>query len=150
MTQTASVGQDSQNPSGEDEDNRCCEIKIADLACFSDVPLKSDELLQTNGHGGENTEDGEPPSKRRRVSESAPNPRKKLESPPWKKALAEGPSSFTQDGVRKSGRTNRYLSNYNLNPTSGRQEVLYKSCTPRASMEPQTGTIHYKQETFHL
>jgi helicase SWR1 len=107
MTQTASVGQESQNPSGEDEDNRCCEIMIADLDCFSDAPLKGDELLQTNGHGGENTEDGEPPSKRRRVSESAPNSRKKLESPPWKKALAEGPSSFTQDGVRKSGRTNQ-------------------------------------------
>lgn len=51
---------------------------------------------------------GEPASKRRRVGDGTPNSitRKKPESPPWKRVIAEGPSSFTQDGVRKSGRTN--------------------------------------------
>ncbi|KAG0651072.1 Helicase SWR1 [Hyphodiscus hymeniophilus] len=77
---------------------------------YSDNPPGDDERPQTpttNGHIVEdNGGDGEPPSKRRRVSETASNPRKKLESPPWKRIEAEGPSSFTQDGMRKSGRTN--------------------------------------------
>ena len=77
---------------------------------YIDIPLDGDALPQTpktNGHTVERKEgDDEPPSKRRRVSETAPNSRKKPESPPWKKIEAEGPSSFTQDGIRKSGRTN--------------------------------------------
>ena len=77
---------------------------------IAEIPFDDGEATQTpktNGHrvqgkGG----DDEPPSKRRRVSETAPGLRKKVESPPWKKSEAEGPSSFTQDGIRKSGRTN--------------------------------------------
>jgi helicase SWR1 len=77
------------------------------LTCSSlDIPLDDDEKSKTNGHGGEDGTDGEPPSKKRRVSENPTIPRRKPESPPWKKIIAEGPSSFTQDGIRKSGRTN--------------------------------------------
>ncbi|OIW34267.1 hypothetical protein CONLIGDRAFT_626317 [Coniochaeta ligniaria NRRL 30616] len=53
--------------------------------------------------------DDEPPAKRRRVRETTPNsaPRKpKTESPPWKKVQAEGPTTFTEGGRRKSGRIN--------------------------------------------
>ncbi|KAH8602780.1 SNF2 family N-terminal domain-containing protein [Bisporella sp. PMI_857] len=66
---------------------------------------------KTNGEGGKGLEDDERPSKRRRVSDSIAEPvkpaKKKVESPPWKTAKAEGPSSFTQDGKRKSGRVNQ-------------------------------------------
>src|ERR1700730_15845135 len=72
---------------------------------FLDIP-DDEETPKTNGHDDDNIEDR--PPKRRRVSEGTPSSllRKKQESPPWKKIIAEGPSSFTQDGVRKSGRTN--------------------------------------------
>ncbi|KAN0122280.1 SNF2 family N-terminal domain containing protein [Hyaloscypha variabilis] len=86
MTQTASDAQENRKP--------------------HDAPLDDDAEPQTNGHGGEDGTDGEPPSKKRRVSENPAISRRKPESPPWKKAIAEGPSSFTQDGIRKSGRTN--------------------------------------------
>ncbi|CCU76243.1 SNF2 family helicase/ATPase (Swr1) [Blumeria hordei DH14] len=42
----------------------------------------------------------EPPLKRQKLE------RKKNGSPPWKKALADGPSTFTQEGRRRSGRVN--------------------------------------------
>ncbi|KAI1186288.1 hypothetical protein F5B17DRAFT_404526 [Nemania serpens] len=51
----------------------------------------------------------EPPAKRRRVRETTPpRPirRSKVESPPWKKIEAEGPTTFIEDGKRRSGRTN--------------------------------------------
>ncbi|KAH8904950.1 hypothetical protein BR93DRAFT_929216 [Coniochaeta sp. PMI_546] len=53
--------------------------------------------------------DDEPPAKRRRVRDTTPHsaPRKpKIESPPWKKVQAEGPTTFTEGGRRKSGRIN--------------------------------------------
>lgn len=48
-------------------------------------------------------------------------PRKKQESPPWKKIIAEGPSSFTQDGIRKSGRTNQVP--FELQPPSDKRQT---------------------------
>ncbi|WYZ42371.1 hypothetical protein EsH8_VI_000070 [Colletotrichum jinshuiense] len=53
-------------------------------------------------------DDDERPSKRRRVS-TPPVPssqQKKHISPPWKKASADGPTSYTENGRRKSGRIN--------------------------------------------
>lgn len=55
-----------------------------------------------------NDDDG-PPAKRRRVRDTTPHsaPRKpKIISPPWKKVEAEGPTTFTEGGRRKSGRIN--------------------------------------------
>ncbi|RBQ92968.1 hypothetical protein VDGD_02940 [Verticillium dahliae] len=77
--------------------------------------------------------DDGPPSKRRRLHESTPPPSaaringKKLESPPWKKAGAEGPTSFTENGRRKSGRINLALLDSQSPPASR------KSRQPRAS-----------------
>lgn len=68
-------------------------------------PLE-DEVPQTNGHHSPKAEEEGPPTKKRRLSETISNPRPKPESPPWKKVVAEGPTSFTQDGKRKSGRVN--------------------------------------------
>ncbi|KAF4439490.1 adenosinetriphosphatase [Fusarium austroafricanum] len=59
-----------------------------------------------NGH----VHDDERPAKRRRTRESTPphgTPKKiKPESPPWKKISADGPTSYTENGRRKSGRIN--------------------------------------------
>ncbi|KAK3903536.1 SNF2 family N-terminal domain-containing protein [Staphylotrichum tortipilum] len=71
------------------------------------------ELASTNGlHDAReppSLDDG-PPAKRRRVRDTTPNNsvrKPKIESPPWKKIEAEGPSTFTaEDGRRKSGRIN--------------------------------------------
>jgi len=85
-----------------------------------DIP-DDEETPKTTGHDDENIEDR--PPKRRRVSEGASSslPRKKQESPPWKKMIAEGPSSFTQDGVRKSGRTNQVP--LELQPPSNKRQT---------------------------
>ncbi|TLD14664.1 hypothetical protein PspLS_11096 [Pyricularia sp. CBS 133598] len=65
--------------------------------------------------GALHEEDGaleERPTKRRRVRDHTPPPPPsktrdvKLESPPWKKFEAEGPTSFTDEGKRRSGRIN--------------------------------------------
>ncbi|KAK3321920.1 SNF2 family N-terminal domain-containing protein [Apodospora peruviana] len=72
-----------------------------------------DQTSQSNGvrHGRDSPTviDDDPPAKRRRVRETTPdNPtrRPKPESPPWKKVEAEGPTTFTEGGRRKSGRIN--------------------------------------------
>lgn len=63
---------------------------------------------KANGHAIVNGDGEGPPSKRRRLSiETKTIPKRKPESPPWRKVLAEGPTSFTVDGKRKSGRVNQ-------------------------------------------
>ncbi|KAI1437650.1 hypothetical protein GGR50DRAFT_52184 [Xylaria sp. CBS 124048] len=65
-----------------------------------------------HGHHNENendTHDNERPAKRRRVRDTTPHQptrRPKLESPPWKKVEADGPTTFMENGKRRSGRTN--------------------------------------------
>ncbi|KAH7417325.1 SNF2 family N-terminal domain-containing protein [Cadophora sp. MPI-SDFR-AT-0126] len=90
MTQTASDAQEEQT--------------------LHEPPRNGDEPARVNGQHDEAGGDREPPSKRRRVVETTPNskqkPKDKVPSPPWKQIKAEGLSSFTQDGKRKSGRTN--------------------------------------------
>jgi helicase SWR1 len=51
-------------------------------------------------------QDGRPTKRRRIEATPPPSARKKVDSPPWKRAEAEGPTSFTQNGRRKSGRIN--------------------------------------------
>lgn len=66
----------------------------------------------TNGHVRPGaTPDDDRPAKRRRVRDSTPPPDSKsrkvlVESPPWKKFEAEGPTTIIEDGKRKSGRLN--------------------------------------------
>ncbi|TFB00537.1 Helicase SWR1 [Trichoderma ghanense] len=73
---------------------------------------------QTNGHvpppaeavDDARVDDGERPAKRLRTRNATPPPPavRKLKpiSPPWKKIEADGPTSFTENGRRKSGRIN--------------------------------------------
>ncbi|KAI1470161.1 SNF2 family N-terminal domain-containing protein [Daldinia caldariorum] len=61
-----------------------------------ETPVKNDDI-------------DERPSKRRRIRDTTPHsaPRRpKPESPPWKKIEADGPTTFTENGKRRSGRTN--------------------------------------------
>lgn len=66
----------------------------------------------TNGHArAAETPEEDRPAKRRRVRDSTPPPpgsktRKIVESPPWKKFEAEGPTTIIEGGKRKSGRLN--------------------------------------------
>ncbi|KAK5938747.1 swr1 complex component [Knufia obscura] len=63
-----------------------------------------------NGHASEHQEHPDaPPSKRRKLVEgtnSNDKPSPRAASPPWKKVAAEGPTSFLENGKRRSGRTN--------------------------------------------
>ncbi|KAI0482536.1 SNF2 family N-terminal domain-containing protein [Xylariaceae sp. FL0804] len=72
------------------------------------VPVAAASTPADNDNADDN--DSERPAKRRRVRETTPstlNRKPKPESPPWKKVEADGPTTFTEDGKRRSGRTNR-------------------------------------------
>ncbi|KAI1752019.1 hypothetical protein F4782DRAFT_502941 [Xylaria castorea] len=61
-----------------------------------------------DGNNDNNMHEDEPPAKRRRRDTTPHKPIRnpKVESPPWKKIEAEGPTTFIEDGKRRSGRTN--------------------------------------------
>jgi len=74
-------------------------------AFFANGSFDASSSNHTNDH---DLTGDEPPPKRQRTGESTPppRPRQKPVSPPWKKVEAEGPTSFIENGRRKSGRTN--------------------------------------------
>ncbi|KAI4867572.1 SNF2 family domain-containing protein [Hypoxylon rubiginosum] len=95
----------SHRPELEPETNSSAQLSTTDPDTNNVDASKS--LVETpvkNGDGDER------PAKRRRVRETTPQSaarRLKPESPPWKKIEAEGPTSFTENGKRRSGRTNQ-------------------------------------------
>ncbi|KAI1445355.1 SNF2 family domain-containing protein [Annulohypoxylon stygium] len=86
------------------------------------VPQLSSAKPNTDGNDAEDSANGSPvkngddgdiddrPTKRRRVRDSTPHSasrKPKPISPPWKRIEPEGPTSFTENGKRRSGRTNQ-------------------------------------------
>ncbi|KAH0841203.1 Helicase swr1 [Fonsecaea pedrosoi] len=71
-------------------------------------------------HESHSSNDG-PPTKRRKVAGADHRPSPRLISPPWKRVVAEGPTSFIQDGRRKSGRTN--VIPLDLQPQSNKRQT---------------------------
>ncbi|RMJ22265.1 hypothetical protein PHISP_06866 [Aspergillus sp. HF37] len=74
----------------------------SDSATRDPIPFEQKEGDATTDHSDA------PPSKKRRLANSD-SPRRSISrapSPPWRKAGVEGPTSFVQDGRRKSSRTN--------------------------------------------
>ena len=65
---------------------------------------------QPDCQSAENNATDQPPSKKRKLTEpesrKATGPGGRPISPPWKKVVVEGPTSFVEGGRRKSGRTN--------------------------------------------
>ncbi|KAL2201640.1 hypothetical protein CC79DRAFT_1338659 [Sarocladium strictum] len=123
----------------------------------ADAPLHNLETTMTNGHAtspavngdahhsqDENDDLGkdERPSKRRRTREATPpnSIRKpKLESPPWKKAEAEGPTSYTENGRRKSGRINTIpLEQIPPSKTRLTRRALHETQAPSSARRPNT------------
>lgn len=95
----------------------------------------------TNGHvrAAETPEDDRP-AKRRRVRDSTPPPsgsktRKIVESPPWKKFDADGPTTIIEGGKRKSGR----LNTVPLEQMSSEKRITRKSYSQNS---PPTKTRH--------
>ncbi|KAG9248818.1 SNF2 family N-terminal domain-containing protein [Calycina marina] len=106
-------------------------------------------IEQTNGHGSK-TDDEEPPSKRRRVETPTKPARLKMESPPWKKIEAEGPSSFTQDGKRKSGRVNQLPLDVQLSTGKQRQTrgAIQKTYSTKAKNGSASGNASARRESI--
>jgi helicase SWR1 len=85
-------------------------------------PYDAPPLLSVENHDDSNDQiSDERPSKRRKVAgpESKSSPR--LDSPPWKRVAADGPTSFVVDGRRKSGRTN--IIPLDLQPQSTKRQT---------------------------
>ncbi|RMZ83128.1 hypothetical protein DV738_g1249, partial [Chaetothyriales sp. CBS 135597] len=88
-----------------------------DTINIKSLPLDADG----DARNGQNT-DGEPAPKKRKLAE--PNASKhspRSLSPPWKQSHAEGPTSFIENGRRKSGRTN--LLPLELQPQSAKRQT---------------------------
>ncbi|KAI6084541.1 SNF2 family domain-containing protein [Hypoxylon rubiginosum] len=97
----------SPQPLIKSELNNSTQSSATDLETNNFDASKS--LVETPVRNGNGDVD-ERPAKRRRVRETTPHSatrRPKPESPPWKKIEAEGPTSFTENGKRRSGRTNQ-------------------------------------------
>ncbi|KIX07499.1 uncharacterized protein Z518_02152 [Rhinocladiella mackenziei CBS 650.93] len=62
-----------------------------------------------------------PPAKRRKVADADHKSSPRLISPPWKRIAAEGPTSFVENGRRKSGRTN--IIPLDLQPQSNKRQT---------------------------
>ncbi|XEV06013.1 hypothetical protein FSHL1_011300 [Fusarium sambucinum] len=97
---------------------------------------------EPNGH----IHDDERPAKRRRTRDSTPpqsTPKKmKPVSPPWKKISADGPTSYTENGRRKSGRINTLLpepSPPSKNRTSRRSTGANSTPKPKAEIQLTNG-----------
>jgi len=118
----------------------------------ADILPPEDEVPQTNGHHSEKAEDEEgPPNKKRRVSETLPNPRRKPESPPWKRVVAEGPTSFTQDGKRKSGRVNAIP--LELQPPSDKRQTrgaVQKTVSAKSKQANTNGSLQARDPAASL
>lgn len=114
---------------------------------------------QTNGHANEadaSEDEGDGgdggdgrPSKRRRIRDTTPTRalrRPKPESPPWKRVAAEGPTSFTEGGRRKSGRINtiplelqhgeKRVTRRSLNGSAGSPPSKTTSTVPKSQSAP--------------
>ncbi|CAG8956103.1 hypothetical protein HYFRA_00011888 [Hymenoscyphus fraxineus] len=105
------------------------------------------EPAKPHGAIDQTERDEGPPPKKQRVSEAASIPRPKPESPPWKKIVAEGPSSFTQDGRRKSGRTNHIP--FELQPPSDRRQTrgIVQKTTPSTNKNGKVNGHQAKEAT---
>lgn len=91
-----------------DGDTHDAEIN-GDAKIAAETDEKSSTTPKLNGHTHTHDDNDERPAKRRRTREITPptiSRKIKIESPPWKKIEAEGPTSFTENGRRKSGRIN--------------------------------------------
>ncbi|KAG6315569.1 swr1 complex component [Claviceps purpurea] len=98
------------------------DLSEADVQASACAPLRANGHVpnQTNGHtpnrtNGQNHDpevQSERPFKRRRTQECTPPPtlgsvrKPKPISPPWKQIVADGPTTFQENGRRKSGRIN--------------------------------------------
>jgi helicase SWR1 len=72
-------------------------------------------------HGSHDDPNQEPPAKKRKVAGPEHKQSPRPISPPWKRVVAEGPTSFVVDGRRKSGRTN--IIPLDLQPQSSRRQT---------------------------
>ncbi|KAI3392020.1 hypothetical protein diail_6347 [Diaporthe ilicicola] len=101
----------------------------------------------TNGHArAAETPEDDRPAKRRRVRDSTPPPsgsktRKIVESPPWKKFEAEGPTTIIEGGKRKSGR----LNTVPLEQMSSDKRITRKSYSQNSPpSKPRHGSANFQ------
>lgn len=106
---------DDAAPTAAEADDDTAEAPASEHVDADATPRTNGHVpAQVNGGDGDGDDDGcgdggERPAKRQRTRDATPPPasrKPKIESPPWKKIEAEGPTSFTEGGRRKSSRIN--------------------------------------------
>ena len=96
-----------------------------------DIPAPLEEV---NPPSSQN-DDG-PTAKRRKIADSNKSSPRPV-SPPWRRSHAEGPTSFLENGIRKSGRTNAVP--LDLQPQSGKRQTrtaFHKQAESHKSVKP--------------
>ncbi|KAK5322880.1 swr1 complex component [Exophiala xenobiotica] len=96
--------------------------------------------LNGNGNGSEHQEHPDaPPSKRRKLADEGNNnhqPSPRAASPPWKSVHVEGPTTFLENGKRRSARTN--VIPLELQPQSKKRQTrtAYSKATEKQPVRP--------------
>ncbi|KAI1099139.1 SNF2 family domain-containing protein [Jackrogersella minutella] len=109
---------------------------------------KSVDVVETPVQNGDTDER---PSKRRRIRDTTPHSasrKPKLESPPWKRIEADGPTTFTENGKRRSGRTNAVP--LELQPQSNRRltrGALHNHQSPTPAKDKRSTPINHANGT---
>ena len=100
---------------------------------------RSPPLLDERTPSNDREDDG-PPLKRRKIAESNKSTPRPV-SPPWKRVQAEGPTTFVEDGRRKSGRTNAVP--LELQPQSNKRQT-------RTAFHKQVGDQKFAKPSYAL
>lgn len=120
-------------------------------ATNSEPPKSTDTLIHNGCPQGEDTKDPDieqdnsaPPPKKRKLADSGtrasstPRP----VSPPWKRVIVEGPTSFIEGGRRKSSRTN--FVPLELQPQADKRKTRGTLQSPPVTKSKYSGASVYK------
>ncbi|KAL8808685.1 MAG: hypothetical protein Q9200_004116 [Gallowayella weberi] len=121
---TSSIQLDHTPPNTDINGHSTSNINLdPDTPKSTEDPLSHSQPAQPNGDI-----DNGPPFKKRKIAETAttdpPSTKPKPASPPWKRFAPEGPSTFEENGKRKSARTNRVP--LELQPPAGQRQTRAK------------------------
>lgn len=116
---------------------------VIDESRPSTPPLSGHDETAPNGHTEHEHTNSGPPAKKRKLTDTngADKSSPRLISPPWKRSGAEGPTSFVQDGKRRSGRTNNIP--LALQPHSNKRQT-------RAAFDKASGDHSQKKPQYNL
>ncbi|KAK2072612.1 hypothetical protein P8C59_006954 [Phyllachora maydis] len=122
-----------------DSSSELSDANLSDLETELDAE-QPNHAASTNDISHESDHNGdEPPAKRRKLRDTTPESssrKPKPISPPWKKIEADGPTSFTEGGRRKSGRINTVPHDMPTGEKRATRNFAHRSSPPTKKHSP--------------